>query len=132
MKVVGGGSDFDIGYPAAGDVLGIGNKATISWTSSSNDYVKIEISYDNKETWTTIAESVSASDGSYEWTVEGTPSNDCYLRITDINNSSNSKEVGPFSIGYILVYNFKDIFIYQKKSRQNADKSNSGAGFLNL
>ena len=104
-----GSFKLEIGSPASGDVLGIGNKVTVSWTSSSNDYVKIEISYDNKESWNTIAESVSASIGIYEWIVEGTPSNDCYLRITNIKDNSYSKEVGPFSVGYILAYTFKDI-----------------------
>lgn len=85
--------------PSGGDQWGTGTGHYITWTSSNISNVKLEYSIDGGTTWTTIVASTSAGNGSYYWTVPGTPSSDCYVRVSDVSNSSvNDMNNFEFSI----------------------------------
>ena len=59
----------------------------VTWSASSNIKL-VEISYKTAKgnTWTPIV--VLPSDSSYNWKVPTTPSNDCYIRVRDVNNTT--------------------------------------------
>jgi hypothetical protein len=71
----------------------------ITWTSQIPiENVKIEYSYDNILQWSTIADSVSNS-GTYRWRVPNTPSESCFIRISDATNPLISDiNDAPFAI----------------------------------
>jgi len=78
--------------------LGFSNQ-NITWTSSGINNVKLEYSRNNGISWTTIENSLSASLGTYSWSVSNYPSDQCKVRVTDITNSSiTDASDGVFSI----------------------------------
>jgi hypothetical protein len=84
--------------PDGGEALLIDSIYEITWTSSENiENVKIKYSINNGETWTDIIES-TPNDGSYEWPVPNTPSDDCLVRISDTDDDPMDDSNAPFSI----------------------------------
>ncbi len=85
--------------PNGGDSLGVGEEYYITWISSGLDNVLIEYSVDNGESWDTIA-SVPAIGGRYTWTVPGTPSEGCLIRISGDDSPNDPSDVSDsvFSI----------------------------------
>ncbi|MFA6024848.1 MAG: LamG-like jellyroll fold domain-containing protein [Ignavibacteriaceae bacterium] len=77
--------------PNGGEQWRIGTTQKITWTSNDITSVKIEYSTDNT-TWNTIASSVTAASGSYDWTIPNTPSTNCKVKISDAANSSLTDE----------------------------------------
>jgi hypothetical protein len=65
----------------------IGQTNNITWTSAylTSNFVTIEYTYDNGNTWH-IIESVTENDGSYPWTTPNTPSAQCRVRISEYGN----------------------------------------------
>ena len=71
----------------------------LEWSSFEvSSFVNIEYSYDNGNTWNLVSNTSSSNGipgsysfstyGSYDWTVPNTPSDSCYIRISDaINNT---------------------------------------------
>ena len=70
----------------------------MEWSSFEvSSFVNIEYSYDNGNTWNLVSNTSSSNGipgsysfstyGSYDWTVPNTPSDSCYIRISDINNT---------------------------------------------
>jgi outer membrane protein assembly factor BamB len=86
--------------PNGGEKFAVGSIQTISWKSTGASLVKLEYSTDNGVNWAVISGAVSATLGNYAWTVPGTVSTNCRIRVT---NSSYPTVVdqsdGPFSIG---------------------------------
>lgn len=74
--------------PNGGQTLAVGSTYNITWNSSSINNVKLEYSINNGSTWSTIANSIPASNGSYAWTIPSTPSQLCLVRISDASNSN--------------------------------------------
>lgn len=74
----------------------------ITWTSESVNDVKIELSIDNGITWTTIVDSIP-SVGTYSWVVNAAaPSTECFMRITNISDSTVYDESdSAFTIGIL-------------------------------
>ena len=60
---------------------------TLTWaaTGTSNTY-KIDYSTNAGVQWLTIISSLSTTGGTYSWTVPNTPSTNCLVKITDVNN----------------------------------------------
>ncbi len=59
----------------------------IQWSASSNiKFVEISYKIAKGNSWTPIV--ITQADSSYDWIVPQTPSNDCYIRIRDVNNTS--------------------------------------------
>jgi hypothetical protein len=59
-----------------------------SWITSGVDLLKIEISPDNGQTWTTVAENVEAALGYFTFTLNTTPSENAVLRLSDMSDPS--------------------------------------------
>jgi hypothetical protein len=78
-----------ITYPNGGESLNGCESENITWTSlGTGNYFDIELSTDNGNTWTTIANSVynSPSSGNYSWNpVSDLSTTECLIRITDHN-----------------------------------------------
>ncbi|MFN4234777.1 MAG: YCF48-related protein [Bacteroidia bacterium] len=72
--------------PNGGQTLAVNSNYTITWNSQSISNVKLEYSINNGSTWTTIANSVAANNGSYVWNVPATPSQQCLVRVSDASN----------------------------------------------
>ncbi len=64
----------------------------IEWTSNNIENVKIELTTDNGINWSSIVNSVSASQGTYSWIVPRNLSNQCRIRISDVSNLEFYKE----------------------------------------
>ncbi|MGQ9465744.1 MAG: T9SS type A sorting domain-containing protein [bacterium] len=64
----------------------IGRNYYITWryTGAFNN-VKIEYSYDGGNLWNTIVESATNSNN-YEWTIPNTPSDNCFVKVSNYNN----------------------------------------------
>jgi hypothetical protein len=71
---------------------------TITWKTTGNvEPVQIEYSIDNGETWTVIIAS-TPNDGSQPWTVPGTPSSRCLVRIAETDGEPSDTSDGWFAI----------------------------------
>ena len=75
--------------PNGGQNLATARTYTITWKTLEGvtiDYVTIEYSPDNGQSWEDI--DISRNTGSYEWDVPLADSNQCLLRIADLHNST--------------------------------------------
>jgi hypothetical protein len=84
--------DLTVLTPNGGENLETGSEYNISWTCSGLNNVIIEYSVNNGATWLTI-DKVPADNGSYTWTVPGTPSEMCLVRITGADSDENPSDV---------------------------------------
>ena len=76
--------------PNGGENWQVGTQQNITWTSNGVTNVKIEYTTDNGAAWIPIIESTSASSGSYNWTIPNTPSTNCKVRISNVDNSTTN------------------------------------------
>jgi len=77
--------------PYAGQTLTAGAGTYIYWSVGSclsTTYLTLSYSTNGGSTWTNIATSVSANNGSYYWTVPNTPSTNCLVRVADGSNAT--------------------------------------------
>ncbi|MCX8057607.1 MAG: FG-GAP-like repeat-containing protein [Ignavibacteria bacterium] len=72
--------------PNGGEVWYVNQNKFIKWTSSGVNNIKIELSTNDGSSWNLIASNFSASNGEYLWTVSGSPSTQCRIKITSIEN----------------------------------------------
>ncbi|MBN1302663.1 MAG: VCBS repeat-containing protein [Melioribacteraceae bacterium] len=72
--------------PNGGEIWTVGSQQQIKWSSQYIDDVKISYTTNNGDSWPVIAASVTASDGSYNWTVPNTPSPECLVMVSDVND----------------------------------------------
>ncbi len=80
-------SSVTLTSPAGGESWRVGTAQNIKWFGGGTGNFRIELSTDNGTTWSDIAASVPPSPGSYGWTVPSSPSTQCLVRLTDVNNS---------------------------------------------
>ncbi len=74
-----------VATPSGGEELFVGNPYAITWfLGDSVTTVRIELSIDNGQSWTEVT--TTANSLLYQWTVPDTPSDQCLIRITDIDN----------------------------------------------
>ncbi len=78
--------------PAADTEFFYGESATITWTSSNISEVDLDYSLSGSGVWTAIAESLTASSGSFVWPVPDMTA-DVELRITDAADESFNSTV---------------------------------------
>jgi hypothetical protein len=85
------GTVFEVLSPNGGEYCIAGTSYNITWTSPGTfTNVKIEYSLNNGSSWTTETSSTS-NDGSYTWTVPGTLSTQCLVRISDASDGAPSE-----------------------------------------
>lgn len=84
--------------PNGGEELEIGTNHAITWTSTGTvGDVKIEYSTNHGDTWTEIIAS-TINDGSHPWTVPNTVSNQCLVRVSEVDGSPWDISNGFFKI----------------------------------
>lgn len=79
---------IDVDQPNGGEVYGAGSSYYIYWTSTSISKVDLHYSADNGINWILIADSVTASNGYYYWTVPNTYSNSCLMKVSETGNAA--------------------------------------------
>lgn len=84
--------------PNGGEEWLIDSVYNITWTSfATSGGVKIEYSIDNASSWSDVIESMPDT-GAYPWTVPDTPSDSCYVRVSDTNQSISDTSDAWFEI----------------------------------
>ncbi|MBA3644693.1 MAG: PKD domain-containing protein [Gemmatimonadaceae bacterium] len=101
-------SRYDFGVPGAptttvtspngGETWLTSSVHNITWTSANIANVNLDYSLDGGGTWTAIAAGVSASTGSYSWTLPATTSTNAKVRVTDAASSTNDVSDAAFTI----------------------------------
>ncbi|MBV6511219.1 MAG: hypothetical protein FMNOHCHN_00698 [Ignavibacteriaceae bacterium] len=88
--------------PNGGEVWGAGTDQFITWNSSNITYVRIELSTNGGQSWSTLASNIEASNGSYAWLgIPSTPSQNCKIRISEspvasvTDQSDNAFTIAP-------------------------------------
>ncbi|MCH2198020.1 MAG: GPI anchored serine-threonine rich family protein [Flavobacteriales bacterium] len=78
-------------YPNTSQVFGQYQTVNITWTDEyyNSSFVLIELSEDNGASWQTIS-AAEVNDGSYSWLVPEVISTECLIRITSIDNPSET------------------------------------------
>ena len=76
--------------PNGGELWTTSSIQNITWTSSAISDVKLEYTINGGTIWNTIISSTPAATGTYSWTLPGTPSPNCKVRITDVSNNANT------------------------------------------
>jgi Leucine-rich repeat (LRR) protein len=84
--------DLTVLTPNGGENLETGYEYNISWTCSGLNNVIIEYSVNNGATWLYI-DKVPADNGSYTWTVPGTLSDNCVVRVTGADSDENPSDI---------------------------------------
>lgn len=85
-------------YPSQGQEFYNGSETSVSWLANDIDSLKIELSTDGGQSWTTVEEAISANTWGYYWTVGGTPSGNCVLKLSDASDPSSFGLSGTFTI----------------------------------
>lgn len=71
-------------YPYEGNSFYNKSQTSLSWLAADDiSSLNIELSSDNGQTWQLVAEGIDATQSYYYWTVMGTPSESCFVRISD-------------------------------------------------
>lgn len=82
---------LDLIAPDGGEEWEVGSVKSISWTRDiAVTRIRIEYSTDGGTSWTAIDNYVDAALLTYNWTIPASLSNNCKVRITDVNNSGNN------------------------------------------
>jgi len=72
----------------------VGSTHQILWSSEYIENIKISYSTNNGNSWPVIEASVPASSGSYEWVIPNTPSTECLVMVTNVDNENISDHSG--------------------------------------
>ena len=90
--------------PNGGENWVAGTVRSVKWNRQDVNNIKIEYSTDNGSVWIVVVESRPAGGiRSYNWTIPNTPSTQCLVRITDVDNASiNDVSNNTFTIQPIV------------------------------
>jgi ligand-binding sensor domain-containing protein/flagellar hook assembly protein FlgD len=86
------------------------NELIIQWEVNNIEKINIDISFDNGNSWETIAENIDAFTGLHKWSIIRTDTSDCLIRITDAANpaitdvSDNTFKILPSYLRIITPY----------------------------
>lgn len=87
-----------LSVPVGGESWEVGSKQTISWSSEGDvGDVEIEYSTDGGSTWKRVITQTD-NDGSFVWIVPNDTSNNCLVRITDVDGFPLDTSPSSFSI----------------------------------
>ncbi len=98
IRVVEANPQLAVISPKNDDSLIVGYSIPIKWNSQFIEDVKIEFSSDNGTNWTSIVDSMPAYNEVYNWTVPNNLSNQCVIKVTDLQNDTIISQTGIFSI----------------------------------
>jgi len=115
-------------YPNGGETWAVGTSKTITWDSrGTSGNVRIELSRNGGSTWETLFSSTS-DDGAKLWTVTGPGSNNCVLKISDVDGYPSDVSDAPFTIdgGMISVISPNGGENWQKGTAQIIKWASSG------
>jgi hypothetical protein len=85
--------------PNGGEVWQVGSRHDITWTSSgTSGRVSVELSTNGGSSWTPIFPNLVDDGLKEDWEIPNTPSDNCLLRITDIDGSPSDRSNGAFTI----------------------------------
>ncbi|MDR3665727.1 MAG: FISUMP domain-containing protein [Ignavibacteriaceae bacterium] len=86
-------------FPLGGEQWKVGSTQKISWSLSNVINIKIDYSVDNGSNWINIIPSTPTLAGIFSWTIPNTPSNNCKIRISSVNNpDTNNISTNTFRI----------------------------------
>jgi hypothetical protein len=109
------GTIITVIYPNGGDIVYEGSKHDITWTCPGTiANVVIEYSTDNGATWSEIIAS-TPNDGRYQWTVPGTPSETCLVRVSDMDGNHADVSDAVFTIEPETISHGKQGQVVEKK-----------------
>lgn len=74
--------------PNGGENWVFGTTKQVRWSSSNVSALKIEYSLSPGSTWQTIAASIPAASGSFNWAIPNTPTTEARIRITDVADAT--------------------------------------------
>ena len=74
--------------PWEGQQFYIMEEIWINWWAPDLNQVNIDLSTDFGESWVNVAENIDASAGWYSWTLSGTPSDSCLVRVSDASDAT--------------------------------------------
>ena len=78
--------------PNGGESWAGSSSKTIKWASNGITNISLELSIDGGSNWTDIETTYDASTEQYSWLVPNTPSTNCLVRVTDLDNNANVDE----------------------------------------
>ena len=81
--------EITITYPNTATNVYVGSVTNITWNANflNTQYVAIDYSYDNGNTWNIITE-VTLNNSIYAWNVPNTPSSTALIRVRDMNDNT--------------------------------------------
>jgi len=86
-------------YPAGSEQYYNNQEMYFSWIASQEiSTLNFELSSDNGQSWQLIDQNIPANQGYYYWTVDGTPSENCVIRISNSDDPSQFGLSGTFTI----------------------------------
>jgi hypothetical protein len=90
--------------PNGGENWVVGTVRSVKWNRQDVNNIKIEYSTDNGSVWLVVVESRPAGGiRSHSWTIPNTPSTQCLVRITDIDDASvNDVSNNTFTIQEVV------------------------------
>jgi Leucine-rich repeat (LRR) protein len=89
--------------PNGGEDWQVGSNYDITWTSVKTlGFVKIEYSTNNGSDWSDVT-TITSDDGTYPWTVPDTPSENCLVRISDMDGDPSDVSDGTFVISESVI-----------------------------
>lgn len=80
---------IDIKTPIGGEEFIANDNYNITWESQNVENVKIEFSDNDGLDWTSIISGISTENNNYSWTIPELNSDNCFIRITDIDDGNN-------------------------------------------
>jgi len=91
----------ELNAPNGGETWCPGTTQNITWTSLGVTNVKIELSSDGGNNWSTLTSSVSAASGSWAWSIPGSTTAGTTYRVK-ISDASNGSRVDPSNANFTI------------------------------
>ncbi len=94
-------ASITVSSPNGGENWKVGMVNNITWNSQNVANVKIDFSTNSGSSWTSIASSVTASPGSYAWTIPNTLTTQAKVRVIDLSDTTvGDTSNAVFTISY--------------------------------
>ena len=84
--------------PNGGEIWNVATSHAITWIASGLNNVRIKYSTNDGTSWTTVVSSVSASNGTYQWTVPNAPTTKARVMVSNSSGSLSDVSDAPFTI----------------------------------